>query len=217
MCVCKKTVILGLVIIHQNVFLFITRFYSSGLLKTPLIHGHMCSRLLKLLNLASKNVATFASHIAVIRPSAIVGTSKLHTSSQVLSDSILSPASCLSVPGNNASVAVACRAPFLKVDPPLVTQVRGRAQIYYQPSAWKRVNKHGIERRLLTQGGIEVLWRRFLKRRHVLAPFERILPGTVQGKILPKEYLKQNQHLINKDLFKGIKFSNKKVKTIRHY
>lgn len=87
---------------------------------------------------------------------------------------------------------------------PSLTQTRGRAEIYYRPSAWKRVNKHGIERRLRTQGGIEVLWRRFLKKRHCLTPFDRILPGTYKGQILPDHHLKYNQDLVSREVRKRV-------------
>ena len=70
-----------------------------------------------------------------------------------------------------------------------VQSVRNRMRKHYQPSAWKRINKHGIEQRFMTESGIHVLWRRFLKKRFNLAPFERVLPGTIDGKILPKHQI----------------------------
>ncbi|KAK7115330.1 hypothetical protein V1264_001218 [Littorina saxatilis] len=94
--------------------------------------------------------------------------------------------------------------PFLSASTPALTHTRGRAQIYYRPSAWKRVNKHGIERKLRTQGGIELLWRRFLKKRHVLTPFDRMLPGTHYGQILPDHYIKYNQQLVNPQVRKQL-------------
>ena len=95
-------------------------------------------------------------------------------------------------------------ASLLTPSTPRVTQTRGRAQIYYRPSAWKRVNRHGIEKRLRTQGGIEVLWRRFLKKRHWLTPFDRIVPGTYKGQILPDHHLKYNQHLVSREVRKRV-------------
>ncbi|XP_025077564.1 uncharacterized protein LOC112554153 [Pomacea canaliculata] len=85
----------------------------------------------------------------------------------------------------SSSSLMAKESNLLSASTPLMLLVRGRARIHYQPSAWKRVNKHGLEKRLLTQSGIEVLWRRYLKDRHVLTPFERILSGTYNGQILP--------------------------------
>lgn len=68
--------------------------------------------------------------------------------------------------------------------------VRTNVRKHYKGSAWKRYNKHNIERRLSTPGGLEVLWRRVLKGRHQLAVYERILPNTVNGKILPEYHFK---------------------------
>lgn len=113
----------------------------------------------------------------------------------------------------SSSSLMAKESNLLSASTPLMLLVRGRARIYYQPSAWKRVNKHGLEKRLLTQSGIEVLWRRYLKDRHVLTPFERILSGTYNGQILPEHHLKYNQHLVNKDLLKGYTFTAKRVNT----
>ncbi|KAL8622794.1 hypothetical protein ACOMHN_026915 [Nucella lapillus] len=94
---------------------------------------------------------------------------------------------------------------LLPVSSALVVPARGRVQINYQPSAWKRVNKHSMEKRLRSPGGIEVLWRRVLKKRHCLTPFDRILPGTYNGQILPKHHLKYNQHLVSRQVRKRVK------------
>lgn len=68
-----------------------------------------------------------------------------------------------------------------------VQSVRGRkVKPLYNPSAWKRINKHGIHQRLHSDNGIHILWRRFLKGRHSLAPYERLLRGSIKGRILPK-------------------------------
>ncbi|CAG5117518.1 unnamed protein product [Candidula unifasciata] len=79
--------------------------------------------------------------------------------------------------------------------------VRTNVRVHYRPSAWKRYNKHNIERRLRTPGGLELLWRRILKGRHQLAVYERILPNTVNGKILPKHHFKyQSQPICKRQL-----------------
>ncbi|KAH9509063.1 hypothetical protein Btru_048925 [Bulinus truncatus] len=71
-------------------------------------------------------------------------------------------------------------------------------RIYYRGSAWKRYNKHNIERRLTTDGGLEVLWRKTLKGKHKLASYERILPNTVNGRILPDHLFKFQKHPVTK-------------------
>ena len=45
---------------------------------------------------------------------------------------------------------------------PGITKKRGEK---YIPSAIKRMRKHGLERRLSTKSGREILWRRYLKGR----------------------------------------------------
>ena len=109
-----------------------------------------------------------------------------------------------SATGSNRLVPRGAVSP-LNGSTPMTTQVRGRAQVYYRPSAWKRVNKHGIEKRLMSQGGIEVLWRRILKKRHSLTPFDRILPGTVGGKVLPDHHFKFNKHLVDREIRMQVK------------
>lgn len=99
---------------------------------------------------------------------------------------------------------------LLATSTPAVTATRGRASVYYRPSAWKRVNKHGLEKRLRKPSGIEILWRRILKKRHTLSPFDRILPGTYNGQILPDHHLKYNQHLVSKDVRKKMKAAIRK-------
>ncbi|CAL1541390.1 unnamed protein product [Lymnaea stagnalis] len=71
-------------------------------------------------------------------------------------------------------------------------------RVYYKGSAWKRYNKHNIERRLTTPGGLEILWRKVLKGRHQLAAYERILPNTVNGKILPEHLFRFKDHPLTK-------------------
>ncbi|XP_059155411.1 uncharacterized protein LOC131940688 [Physella acuta] len=70
---------------------------------------------------------------------------------------------------------------------------------YYKGSAWKRYNKNNIERRLSTTGGLAMLWRKTLKGRHQLAAYERILPNTVGGKILPDHHFKYNAHPLTRN------------------
>ncbi|XP_076443239.1 uncharacterized protein LOC143281866 [Babylonia areolata] len=94
----------------------------------------------------------------------------------------------------------ATRLALLPATTPSLITTRGRAEIYYRPSAWKRVNKHGIEKRLRSPSGIEVLWRRVLKKRHCLTPFDRILPNTYNAQVLPKHHLKFNQHLVSREV-----------------
>ncbi|KAK0044552.1 hypothetical protein Bpfe_026052 [Biomphalaria pfeifferi] len=72
-------------------------------------------------------------------------------------------------------------------------------RIYYVGSAWKRYNKHNIERRLTTNGGLEILWRKTLKGKHVLAAYERILPNTVDGRILPQHLFRFQKHPLTKN------------------
>ncbi|KAL5004371.1 hypothetical protein ScPMuIL_017827 [Solemya velum] len=52
---------------------------------------------------------------------------------------------------------------------------RTRVRVHYRPSAWKRIHRHGMEKRLSSRGGIEILWRRFMKGRHVLTVYDRIM------------------------------------------
>ncbi|RUS76427.1 hypothetical protein EGW08_015818 [Elysia chlorotica] len=76
--------------------------------------------------------------------------------------------------------------------------VRTKVRVYYKGSAWKRYNKHNIEKRLTTPGGLEMLWRKTLKGRMNLAPYERILPNTVDCKILPAHHFKYKAHPLTK-------------------
>ncbi|XP_005090358.1 uncharacterized protein LOC101863636 [Aplysia californica] len=82
---------------------------------------------------------------------------------------------------------------------PVIKQcVRTKVRVYYKGSAWKRYNKHNIEKRLTSPGGLEVLWRRVLKGKHQLAVYERILPNTVNSKVLPPHHFKYRPHPITK-------------------
>ncbi|KAK6188832.1 hypothetical protein SNE40_004930 [Patella caerulea] len=74
-----------------------------------------------------------------------------------------------------------------------VQQVRNGQRQHYSYSAWKRINKFGIERLLSTKNGRTVLWRRFLKGKHNYAAFEQLLPEEFNGRILPKH----QKHLQN--------------------
>ncbi|KAK3759423.1 hypothetical protein RRG08_009096 [Elysia crispata] len=76
--------------------------------------------------------------------------------------------------------------------------VRTKVRVYYKGSAWKRYNKHNIEKRLTTPGGLEMLWRKTLKGRMNLAAYERILPNTVNSKILPAHHFKYKAHPLTK-------------------
>ncbi|KAK7492572.1 hypothetical protein BaRGS_00016238 [Batillaria attramentaria] len=142
---------------------------------------------------------------AVCQRLAPLSTAPNFSSSACPQSTVLGARSCGS---SSAAISGRCTdlhksAPLLHPAAPSLTQCRGRAEIYYQPSAWKRINKHGIHRKLQTPGGIEVLWRRLLKGRHSLAPYERILTlPTYNGQILPDHHLKYNQHLVNKELLK---------------
>lgn len=53
--------------------------------------------------------------------------------------------------------------------------VRGKRVVQYKESTWKRVHKNSLHKRILTKGGIEIIWRRFLKGRHVLVPYDNFL------------------------------------------
>ena len=76
-------------------------------------------------------------------------------------NSILMPSSCLQSKLNEN---------LLSLQP-----VRGKKVVKYKESTWKRVHKNSLHKRILTKGGIEVLWRRFLKGRHVLVPYDNFL------------------------------------------
>ena len=148
---------------------------------------------------------------ANFRTSNVYAISKMHSHpspiSTVVSESVVAI-------NQHSDVSIARNIPFcsghlqsaslLACRGPMVMQVRGAVQNYYQPSAWKRVNKHGLEKRLMSECGVEILWRRILKKRHVLCSFERILDGTVNGQILPAHHLKNNQHLINAEVRKKV-------------
>lgn len=81
---------------------------------------------------------------------------------------------------------------------PMHQCVRTKVRVYYKGSAWKRYNKHNIEKRLTTPGGLEMLWRKILKGRINLAAYERILPNTVNSKILPAHHFKYKAHPLTK-------------------
>ena len=88
---------------------------------------------------------------------------------------------------------------LLKSETPAMHQcVRTKVRVYYKGSAWKRYNKHNIEKRLTTPGGLEMLWRKTLKGRMNLAAYERILPNTVKSKILPQHNFKYKDHPLTK-------------------
>uniref|UniRef100_A0A0B6XXI2 39S ribosomal protein L34, mitochondrial n=1 Tax=Arion vulgaris TaxID=1028688 RepID=A0A0B6XXI2_9EUPU len=83
---------------------------------------------------------------------------------------------------------------LLSFTPVTFQSIRTKVRVYYKGSAWKRYNKHNIEKRLISPGGLEVLWRKTLKGRHQLAAYERILPDTVDGKILPDRHFRFRDH-----------------------
>ncbi|GFO06544.1 hypothetical protein PoB_003304900 [Plakobranchus ocellatus] len=88
---------------------------------------------------------------------------------------------------------------LLKLKPLAMHQcIRTKVRVYYKGSAWKRYNKHNIEKRLTTPGGLEMLWRKTLKGRLNLAAYERILPNTVNSKILPQHHFKYKAHPLTK-------------------
>ncbi|KAF6038736.1 hypothetical protein EB796_002961 [Bugula neritina] len=58
--------------------------------------------------------------------------------------------------------------PFLSPSAQPQSQVRGAKRMTFRPNAWKRLQKHGLEKRLSTPAGRAVLWRRVLKGRHNL-------------------------------------------------
>lgn len=66
--------------------------------------------------------------------------------------------------------------------------VRGKKVVQYKESTWKRVHKNSLHKRILTKGGIEIIWRRFLKGRHVLVPYDNFLFDKTKKK---KDSLKQ--------------------------
>lgn len=93
-------------------------------------------------------------------------------------------------PTENCADNALNKKPLLSSTSVAFQSVRTNVRVHYRPSAWKRYNKHNIERRLSTPGGLEMLWRKVLKGKHQLAVYERILPNTVNGKILPKEHFR---------------------------
>ena len=50
----------------------------------------------------------------------------------------------------------------------ILQQTRGAKRMTFRPNAWKRKQKHGLEKRLSTPAGRAVLWRRVLRGRHSL-------------------------------------------------
>lgn len=54
--------------------------------------------------------------------------------------------------------------------------MRTKVRVYYRPNAAKRIKTHGIHKRIQTESGVEILWRRFLKGRHNLAVYEDFRP-----------------------------------------
>ena len=58
--------------------------------------------------------------------------------------------------------------------------IRTKIRDHYRPNAWKRIHKNGVEKYLKTQGGREILFRKFLKGRKQLCVFDRFLNRTVE-------------------------------------
>lgn len=71
-------------------------------------------------------------------------------------------------------------------------------RVYYQGKPWKRYNVSNIEKRLQTDGGLEVLWRKTLRGQRQLATFQRILPDhplvKKNGTIVKPSNLKFEDH-----------------------
>ncbi|XP_029638158.1 uncharacterized protein LOC115213356 [Octopus sinensis] len=57
----------------------------------------------------------------------------------------------------------------------LQQSVRCKKIINYKPNVWKRIHMNSLHKRILTKGGIETIWKRLLKGRHVLVPYDGFL------------------------------------------
>ncbi|XP_041366291.1 uncharacterized protein LOC121381177 [Gigantopelta aegis] len=157
--------------------------------------------LLKVPNLVTNKSTTCSNGLKLIVNRLVVAGPQLHTSAAhytpIVSTTLSSSAtkcsngrvSC-SQTSSNTTCTCNCsyREQIMWADV-CVQSVRTHMRKHYDPSAWKRINKHGIEQRLRSETGIHILWRRMLKKRFNLAPFERVLQGTVNGKILPKHQI----------------------------
>lgn len=90
--------------------------------------------------------------------------------------------------------------------------VRLNKRVFYHPSAQRRIFKHGLEARLSTRGGKEILWRRILKGRHHLTAFDQFLEDPIPMTEEQKRKLGLSRFNIPKRFYKHKDFEKNKHK-----
>ncbi|GAB1608316.1 uncharacterized protein LOC115213356 [Argonauta hians] len=88
-------------------------------------------------------------------------------------------------------------------NPALLQQsIRSKKVVVYKGNVWKRVHIHSLHRRILTKGGIEIIWRRLIKGRNVLTAYDGFLFDN---------YKKTKSSLTQSKIYRENKFIKKKT------